>query len=114
MNDSLDQLVEIDGAMEHLLPSHAGEHKEIVNQLSHLFGRGGNRLQIAPRLVVQGLARGFREERRVAVDMPQWRPQVLRDRVTERLQLLVGGLEQFPLAPQFGGYPPTVRNVVMD
>ncbi len=77
VNHGLDQLVEIDRAAQHFLTAHAGEYQQVVDQLSHLLRRVRDGLEIALGFVVQRLAGRLRQERGVAVDVPERRAQVV-------------------------------------
>ena len=67
-----------------------GKFQEIVDQLAGLAGRLSDDAQTATDFVVQVRAMVFFDDAHIGVDGAQRRPQIVRDRIRETLQFLVG------------------------
>jgi len=63
--------------------------QQIVNKVSHVRDRLENLAEIAPRPLRKLLGALLLQDARVAVDVPQRRAQVVRDRLAERFEFLV-------------------------
>ena len=77
----------------HLHPGHAGQLQQVVDERRHALAGG--------TYTLQGIASGIAQLGRVVlqqhlaepVDAAEWRPQVVRHRVGERVELAVGRLQ---------------------
>ena len=65
------------------------EREQIVNQPLHAAGLAGNRLEMPGLLGIEARHRGLFEQSGKAGNAPERRTQVVRDRIRERLELLV-------------------------
>jgi len=98
---SMRQIAPVSSAL-HLGATHSGKAEHIVNELPHMLGFGAHPFQVRPPLVIQPWAIVFQECQGPAVNSAQRRPQVVGNRITERLQFPVGRLQlggAFPDAP---------------
>ncbi len=86
-------LGDIDIAPRELAAGHLREVEQVLDQLPHALGRCANPPEIALRLVRHVLGEVVDQGLAEPVDRAQRRPQVVRHRIAERLQLGVRGLQ---------------------
>src|SRR5439155_1430885 len=67
--------------------------RSVVNEVRHALGRGADATQVAPTFLVEPGGVVFLERLAEAVDAAERGPQVVRHRIGEGLELLVGRLE---------------------
>jgi len=73
----------------------AREREKIVDELTHPLGVFDHKPQEALPLLIDFLLIVLKHDARIAVDGPQWRPQIVGDGIGERFQLLVSVLQFF-------------------
>ena len=75
--------------MQHFGASHPRKDQQRIDQLPHRDCAFGNQTQIAPPVVVELGAGRLLQQVRESADVPERRPQIVRDRIRKSLQLLV-------------------------
>ena len=91
--DLLDERVQAHRRRARLGPADSREGQQIVDESAHALGRFQDQRHVPPALVVEPPGGALLEQLGIAGHVPEGRPQVVGDRIGERLQLLVGGLE---------------------
>src|SRR5580658_128954 len=94
------QRIDVDLMRGHRLATQPGKRQEVVDENAHAAAVLAYHGQIAPSLGVEPLVVVLLEHQCETVDGAQRCPQVVRDRVAETLELLVGGFELRGLALQ--------------
>src|SRR5207253_4027012 len=92
-HETADQRIEREGGLMKFRSRRAREHEQIIDERPHLFCRFGNRPQMFSRIRIERLSRGGEEDFEKALDMAQRRAQIVRNRVAERLEFLIGILQ---------------------
>ncbi len=90
LGDLRAQLAEVQTLVLHLGAGQAGELEQIVDEATHALGAGPNAVDVVFARIVQLVAIVLEESLGEPVDPAQRRSQIVRDRVGECLELLVG------------------------
>jgi hypothetical protein len=99
----LDQAAEVHGAWPGALARVAREREQVVDQPAHSAARDLHTLEIAVRPLVEDVAVVVEHELTEPVHRAQRQPQVVGDRVTQRLELAVVVLELAHRGLELGG-----------
>ncbi len=86
----LHQFLHRDRGAAHHRASHPGKSQQVIHQGSRVPGRFPDGVQVTPIGFIQVGSGTFLQHLREAVEVAQWRAQVVGDGVGERFQLLVG------------------------
>ena len=88
-HDLADQSVHVHLACHHWQAPEPGEGEQIVDERAHAPAVLADHGQVAPALTVEACGAVLLDHHREPIDRAQRRPQVVRHRVAEALQLLV-------------------------
>ncbi len=87
------QFGEIDRVAAQFGAADARKAQHVVNQLAHLLGGFADALQVMPRFFGERIVKILQQNAAEAIQRAQGSAQVVRNRVGERLQLAVAGLQ---------------------
>src|SRR5690242_4211368 len=87
-----DKLTESDLSQAQLAAGCARKIQEILHEQFHLFGAARDELKATCGLRIEAVRLSSQEIGETG-DMPQWRPQIVRNRIRECFKLFVCGLE---------------------